>query len=361
MRKKRVIKIYHTDKPRRKLSNQLLYVILGGLLLLTAVLIILLIRQLLTCETTLYTSEPVPMSDSMPENNSSTASHDESLQQAKSKTIGVAMLLNRNEVSSPASYESVFSAYAEQGFDGLVADLKDETGKVLFHSDAAQPYQGASSDSIDAQRLAQAIKQAGMTPIARIHTLKDRTAPHASKENSFLVSGSSSTWLDASPQKGGKPWLNPYRENARQYIVALAQELAVSGFEVIILDGFQFPDMQYRIDMTQNSLQKTEILHQLLSEVQAAVGQTGAIAIPQFDADIHQNNGDLAYGGTLSNITDQQAVVQLTEAQASEPSQQLLDTLIDTMALPQIIPMVRYTPNPQSPPTSIGSYGTIFY
>ena len=46
-----------------------------------------------------------------------------------------------------------------------------------------------------------------------------------------MVKNSTYTWFDRAASDGGKPWLNPYKESARNYNLTIVEDLAKAGFK----------------------------------------------------------------------------------------------------------------------------------
>lgn len=163
------------------------------------------------------------------------------------------------------------------GYNAVAVDLKTDQGVITYltANEAAAQFGAVSATPADLDALAAAVKAAGLTPVARISALKDPIAPHVSRGNSYGYQNSSEVnWLDDSVANGGKPWLNPYMENARKYIADLCAEAAGKGFQTILLTNVNFPTKNTTASMgTLNEFTgREQILAQLVAECQAAAG-----------------------------------------------------------------------------------------
>lgn len=176
------------------------------------------------------------------------------------------------------NYQSYFASLKTQGYTAVYIELKPENGIIQYNTqnEMAKKYQAVSENAIDLTQLISAVKQAELVPIARISALKDYRAPHVENENSFAYSNQLETnWLDDSMVRGGKPWLNPYMDNARQYVVDISKEIVDAGFEALVLENVNFPDKNTaKMNVVNQTKSYAEILRQLLDEVQTAVGDT---------------------------------------------------------------------------------------
>lgn len=129
---------------------------------------------------------------------------------------------------------------AGQGVTYAVVPYKDSQGYVYCQSGVETARSAISATTFDAG-AAQALRQAGITPVAAICAFRDPLAPSADRSLAVLYQDTEYFWLDASRDAGGKPWLNPYAPGAADYISALMDEARSLGFEQILLSGVQFP------------------------------------------------------------------------------------------------------------------------
>lgn len=169
----------------------------------------------------------------------------------------------------------------EARINTVVVDAKDATGTVLFTSEIElAKMAGATNDTAYiAKNVAKKIKSQGLIPAARVHAFRDSTTPLNARNMAVHYYDSDIYWYDNSPSMGGKPWLNPYSQEAQQYIVSLVEELCSQGFEIILLDSVQFPSgvgldkAGYGADA--KSLTKAEVLNQFVKKVSDAVKAKG--------------------------------------------------------------------------------------
>jgi hypothetical protein len=97
------------------------------------------------------------------------------------------------------------------------------------------------TQAFDAADVSSRIVAAGLVPMARIHAFRDNIVPRTKREMAVTYYQTPTTWLDNSPELGGRAWLNPYSAEAQAYITQLAVELAQKGFRFIAVDSVQFP------------------------------------------------------------------------------------------------------------------------
>ena len=129
---------------------------------------------------------------------------------------------------------------ASQGVGYAVVPCKDSQGYVYYQSSVATAQSSVSATTFDAAAV-QALKDAGITPIASICAFRDPLAPYVDRSMAVRYQDTDYFWLDAAADAGGKPWLNPYSDGSVAYITALIDEVRAMGFEQVWLTGVQFP------------------------------------------------------------------------------------------------------------------------
>lgn len=217
---------------------------------------------------------------------------------------------------------ATFENAASAGFNTVLVDAKDAGGTVLYSSNNAigKMTGVAAETTYDAEKAAESIKSAGLIPAARLHAFKDAAAAIADREMAVTYYDSAMYWFDNSPELGGKPWLNPYSDEARRYIVSLAQELCDSGFEMIMLDSVQFPT-GFSLEKAgygekSDSVTRTQILAQFVDEVRSAVESKGAeliicCSVDWLSADEKMN--EMVYGGSPAEYFTESVMVNMPQ------------------------------------------------
>lgn len=149
------------------------------------------------------------------------------------------------QMSTPEQAAATAQALAEKGVTHVVVQLKDSEGTVWYASAVESAARSLSETPIDAAAAAEAIRDAGMTPVAGVCAYRDPLAPYADKSMAVQYAGEEGVlWLDNSPANNGKPWLNPYSETARAYVQAIALETVELGFEQVLFTDMTLPDVR---------------------------------------------------------------------------------------------------------------------
>jgi hypothetical protein len=127
--------------------------------------------------------------------------------------------------------------------NAVVLELKDPKGRVNYQS-ANQTVGLAGAQvpgAFDLGAVCNLLHQKGCLVLGRIHAFEDSTATAVLEEGKVRYAGTEYAWLDNSAGEGGKAWLNPYAQQAQDYIAQLAEEALLLGVDGIVLDGLQFP------------------------------------------------------------------------------------------------------------------------
>lgn len=176
--------------------------------------------------------------------NSSATPSKKSVSSAAVTTFGSGSVkgiyLPENYLSDTSSLGSIISSAKTAGINMAVVNLKGEDGILKYNSKNQDAVSGGlvASGAPDCTIAATKLKNAGITPCARICCFKDPAASDAMREAAVAYSGNHGyRWLDAS----NKSWLNPYSDKAQQYIISIAKEAVSQGYPYILLDGIEFP------------------------------------------------------------------------------------------------------------------------
>ncbi len=133
---------------------------------------------------------------------------------------------------------------AAQGATYAVVTLKDTAGTVYYPSQTAAGAANAASSTVDPARIAAIFKEEGLVPVAKLAAFRDPAGARAVRTMAIGYTNQAYLWLDNKASAGGNPWLNPYSQEAVQYIGDLIEELNAAGFEQVLLENVQFPAAQ---------------------------------------------------------------------------------------------------------------------
>lgn len=179
-------------------------------------------------------------------------------------------------LNSEEALRTVLESLKTAGADHAVVTLKDERGYVYYDS-AVEMAAEAVRAGADLELFVRLCGEYGLAPCARLNAFLDPLTPYAYREAAVHYEREGVLWLDTSADLGGKPWFNPYSEQARGYVLALAQELAAAGMTDIVFAGVQFPT-GYALEFCyygENAAQlsRTDCLRECVALLQTAMAE----------------------------------------------------------------------------------------
>ena len=98
--------------------------------------------------------------------------------------------------------------------------------------------------SLDPALIASVLKENGLVPVAKLAAFRDPIAARTDRNMAIGYTGQAYLWLDNKASAGGNPWLNPYSDEAVQFIGDLIGEVQSMGFDHVLLENVQFPSAQ---------------------------------------------------------------------------------------------------------------------
>ena len=215
-------------------------------------------------------------------------------------------LIMPGEAAANRDVWDAFIAQLPQSINTVLVEIKDSDGFVSVKSsetDAAK-WEAVTENPLDLKELADYLKERGYHLAVRLAAFSDPIAARALREEGAVMYGDGLTWLDNSPERGGKQWLNPYAPRAREYLVSLGAEAAKAGAVLVLYDRFQFPydPTGTAIYGETGGVTRHEMLAVFSNELRVALKPHGARASVYLPvgtlAQPEPNNNELYYGGS---------------------------------------------------------------
>lgn len=144
-------------------------------------------------------------------------------------------------LTSDEAIRTVAGQLAAQGAKYAVITMKDSAGTVYYPSQTAAGAANAAASTVDPARIAAIFKEEGLIPVAELAAFRDPAGARAVRTMAIGYTNQAYLWLDNKASAGGNPWLNPYSQEAVQYIGDLIDELHTAGFDHVVLENVQFP------------------------------------------------------------------------------------------------------------------------
>lgn len=218
---------------------------------------------------------------------------------------------------SVEALNSALAAAKEAGYTAVLVTMKDDTGVLKYKSEVSRIKNTASinAGTLSAGQIAELIGKMGMTPAARISTLKDQIAP--SLFGSYTLANGT-LWLDNTAEAGGKLWLNPFDDATAEYIAELVEELSAAGFKDIVCSNVMFPDFRgydkdtwlKHLDL-RNSEKRCTALWNVTDKAQAAAAKNGAKLWVEMSGDNLIKSEKSGYDAELGHNPDRLKTIPL--------------------------------------------------
>jgi hypothetical protein len=155
-----------------------------------------------------------------------------------------AVYLSSYGVADAELRENVLSLLREGEVNAIVLDVKGERGYLAYRSDVETAVQIGANSMVtvpDIEELLGSLQQLGVYTIGRVSVFKDdvlaRNGPRVGMDVAVRDALDGDLWLD----RGDLGWVDPFREEAWDYNVALAEEAIRKGFDEVQFDYVRFP------------------------------------------------------------------------------------------------------------------------
>ena len=183
--------------------------------------------------------------NSDPENPAVDTSLEITTQPQEASSLGT-YLISQSALKSKEALNSALDSAKNSGFGIVLIPLKDDSGAILYKSqiDYITNVKELVTGTLSAKDIADAVKAKGLVPKAVIPTLLDKTSPDYVNDTGYYFADSPEiSWYDASPDNGGKRWIDPFRAGSKKYYSDMVKELKNAGFEEIALSELRYPDL----------------------------------------------------------------------------------------------------------------------
>lgn len=178
-------------------------------------------------------------------------------------------------IARSSRMDKLISLVEQTELNAMVIDVAGAFGKSRDASGRVRVAETRSAPQL--RQLIQRLKQRHIYVIARVVTFKDPGLA-ALKPSLALQAKAGGVWKDRS----GSAWIDPYRQEAWQYPIAVAEGAARMGFDENQFDYVRFPENEARVNRevrfrNPEGLSKNEIIRRFLHVAAARVHRAGAL------------------------------------------------------------------------------------
>lgn len=233
-----------------------------------------------------------------------------------------AVYMNGDELGGGIAFDLFQSTLSAQSANAVLVDFKDASGQLCTAADgstAAEIGAAAAPVTTAADTIAR-LKAGGYKIILRVYCFQDPVAAANLPGAAVTEADGVTVWLDDSARNGGNPWLNPYSETARTYLLQVINEAMAFGADMILLDGVSFPESRY-IDRAyfpgeaESIFSRNAILHDFIEQAAAAAGDVPLAVNMPLSAAL-SGSASLYGGGIFDSAAEYSAVDMRSSALA---------------------------------------------
>jgi len=215
----------------------------------------------------------------------------------------------QKETVPPLRYESIsvgdvcrteedpLNRLLQAGNTGVVVEVKSDNG--FFHYTSPQAHRQAVADDAVSNTLLSAAIAGDVHTAARLSCFHDSFHAFSDMAGSGICQASGYIWYD----NLSSYWIDPSKEAARAYLIAVASECVEMGFDELILTEFGYPTKGNlsQIDYSGLGMSKEDALELFLSELRESVGEEIVISVEVSEETVLAG-GDSAAGIDLARL-----------------------------------------------------------
>lgn len=215
-----------------------------------------------------------------------------------------AVYMASDELAGGIAFDLFQSTLSGQSANAVLVDYKNENGQLFTAADgsAAAEIGAVQTPVAAAADTVARLKADGYKIIFRVFCFQDPVAAANLPGAAVTEADGVTIWLDDSARNGGNPWLNPYSDTARAYLLDVVRDAVAFGADMVLLDGVSFPDSRY-IERAyfpgeaESLFSRNAILHDFIEQAQAVAGDVPLVVQMPLSAAL---SGSAAlYGGGI--------------------------------------------------------------
>ena len=215
-----------------------------------------------------------------------------------------AYYMPENALGGGIAYTFFKDELAKSKCNAVVINFKTADGYLYYNSklETAAEIGATEFAHEEANGLISQLKSEGYKIIARVYCFEDTLAASKLKNAAVTLEDKKTVWLDASAQRDGNPWLNPYSDVAQNYIISIIEESIDVGADVVMLCSANFPDSD-RLDSAvfigekDSGESRNAVLHSFVDDAAERCGNVPLAFMLTCDSAL--NGNDTLYEGSM--------------------------------------------------------------
>ena len=190
--------------------------------------------------------------------------------------------------------------------NAVVIDIKGDRGLIPYRTAVPAAVESGALGPVnikDFDEQLAAWKARGIYTIARIVAFKDNVRAHARPDLAVIDARTGKPWID----RENLAWLDPFREENWDYIIAVSKEAALKGFDEIQFDYVRFPTdgklSAARYAQPNSAATRLPAIASFLAKARRELGPTGAFLAADIFGYTAFNTNDTDIGQRIEEVS----------------------------------------------------------
>jgi hypothetical protein len=175
--------------------------------------------------------------------------------------------------------QRVLDLVARTELNAVVIDVKGDRGMIPYRTSVQAAIDAGAQGPViikDFEEQLAAWKAQGIYTIARIVAFKDNVRATTRPDLAIIDTRTGKPWID----RENLAWVDPFREENWDYLIAVAKEAVAKGFDEVQFDYVRFPTdgklSAAKYSQTNNSTTRLPAIAAFLAKARRELGPTGA-------------------------------------------------------------------------------------
>jgi hypothetical protein len=202
--------------------------------------------------------------------------------------------------------QRVFDLVERTELNAVVIDIKGDRGLIPYRTAVPAALESGALGPViikDFDEQLAAWKARGMYTIARIVAFKDNVRANTRPDLAVIDTRTGKPWVD----RENLAWLDPFREENWDYVISVAKEAALKGFDEIQFDYVRFPTdgklSAARYAQPNSAATRLPAIAAFLAKARRELGPTGAFLAADIFGYTAFNANDTDIGQRIEEIS----------------------------------------------------------
>ncbi|HXJ82185.1 MAG TPA: putative glycoside hydrolase [Candidatus Methylomirabilis sp.] len=201
--------------------------------------------------------------------------------------------------------ERVLELAGRTELNAVVIDVKGDRGLIPYRTEVPLALEAGAQGPViikDFDTLLASLKAQGIYTIARIVVFKDTVLANHRKDLAIIDTRTRRPWVDNEKLA----WVDPFRQEVWNYVIAIAKEAAAKGFDEIQFDYVRFPTdgrlSVARYSRPNNSTTRLPTIAAFLAKARRELGPTGVFVAADLFGYTAFNTNDTDIGQRIEEL-----------------------------------------------------------